>query len=162
VAEIRGLSVRPPWSWAIAHAGKDVENRTWRTPYRGLVAIHASRTVERDVLMPFPAAIRKHLAAQRDHDPDLLVTGAIVAVADLYGCHEPPSAGSCNGRGQPRCSPWALGDQCHWQLRNVRPLAEPVPCRGALGLWRLTEDEDAAVRAQLDGHGGNQLGISGR
>jgi hypothetical protein len=33
---------------------------------------------------------------------------------------------------------------------NARPLAEPVPCKGALGLWWLPDDVDAQVRAQLD------------
>ncbi len=30
------------------------------------------------------------------------------------------------------------------------PLAEPVPCRGALGLWRVPDDVESAVRAQLE------------
>ena len=32
-------------------------------------------------------------------------------------------------------------------------LNKPVPCRGSLGLWRLPEDVEAAVRAQLDAQG---------
>ena len=32
-----------PWAWAIAVAGKDVENRGWSTTYRGLLAIHAGK-----------------------------------------------------------------------------------------------------------------------
>jgi conjugative transfer signal peptidase TraF len=32
---MRALSVRPPWAWAIAHADKRTENRTWTTSYRG-------------------------------------------------------------------------------------------------------------------------------
>ena len=26
------LSIRAPWAWAIFHAGKDIENRTWAPP----------------------------------------------------------------------------------------------------------------------------------
>jgi hypothetical protein len=42
------LSVRQPWAWAIIHAGKDIENRSWLsiTRYlttRGRIAIHASK-----------------------------------------------------------------------------------------------------------------------
>ena len=36
------LSILQPWAWAIIHGGKDVENRTWRTAYRGPLLIHAS------------------------------------------------------------------------------------------------------------------------
>ncbi len=42
-----GLSVRPPWSWAIAHGGKDVENRSggagrWRRALDANLMVHAS------------------------------------------------------------------------------------------------------------------------
>lgn len=30
------LSVRQPWAWAIIHAGKDIENRTWQAVNHGL------------------------------------------------------------------------------------------------------------------------------
>ena len=28
---MKALSIRQPWAWAILHAGKDIENRDWRT-----------------------------------------------------------------------------------------------------------------------------------
>ena len=37
----RILTVRQPWATAIIRYGKDVENRTWMTDYRGRVWIHA-------------------------------------------------------------------------------------------------------------------------
>jgi len=37
------LSVRPPWAQAIVAGVKDVENRSWKTRYRGPVLIHASQ-----------------------------------------------------------------------------------------------------------------------
>lgn len=33
------LAVRQPWAWRIIRAGKDVENRNWRTRFRGGVEI---------------------------------------------------------------------------------------------------------------------------
>lgn len=35
------LTVRQPWASAIFHAGKDVENRSWSTDYRGRLWIHS-------------------------------------------------------------------------------------------------------------------------
>jgi len=62
--ELKGLSLKQPWAWAIFH-GKDVENRTWKTNYRGRLLIHASnsfdaegyqwlfeRSRELDILLP--------------------------------------------------------------------------------------------------------------
>lgn len=40
---MKALSIRQPWAWAILYAGKDIENRTWWTKYRGELYIHASR-----------------------------------------------------------------------------------------------------------------------
>ncbi len=33
---------------------------------------------------------------------------------------------------------------------DVTVLPEPVPCRGALGLWRLTDEVEQAARGQLE------------
>jgi hypothetical protein len=35
---IKALTVRQPWAWATIYGGKDVENRRWRTTYRGPAA----------------------------------------------------------------------------------------------------------------------------
>ncbi|MDO8605719.1 MAG: ASCH domain-containing protein [Phaeospirillum sp.] len=40
------ISIRQPWCHHILFDGKDVENRSWPTKFRGLVLIHASRTVD--------------------------------------------------------------------------------------------------------------------
>lgn len=47
------LSVRQPWAWAIIHAGKDIENRSWQAVNHGLrqrgrIAIHAAKGMTRD------------------------------------------------------------------------------------------------------------------
>ncbi len=43
---MKALSVRQPWANAIFMAGKDVENRSRRTDYRGPLLIHASRHID--------------------------------------------------------------------------------------------------------------------
>ena len=44
---MKALSIRQPWAWLILHAGKDIENRSWPTNYRGRVLIHASKGMTR-------------------------------------------------------------------------------------------------------------------
>jgi len=53
---MQAILVRPPWAWAILHANKDVENRTWKTNMRGLIAIHASQTMNRSY---YEAAVKE-------------------------------------------------------------------------------------------------------
>lgn len=39
---MKTLSIKQPWASLIAHGIKDIENRTWKTKYRGRIYIHAS------------------------------------------------------------------------------------------------------------------------
>jgi len=137
---MRALTVRPPWSDAIAHHGKTVENRTRPVAYRGLLAIHAGKSFDWDA--QFPVGMMAAWSAPED-----LPLGAIVAVADLSGCHDDQE---CHRESGGFCSPWAMGLSWHWELTGVRPLATPVPCKGALGLWTVPDDAEAALAAQLE------------
>jgi hypothetical protein len=145
MADFRALSIKQPWLHAILH-GKDVENRSWPAPEWVIgqtIALHASKGFDWDA--EFPPG-RKTLWCP----PEDLPLGAVVALAVITGCHlSPDFLGTC-GATRPQCSPWAVADAHHWLLADVRPLPEPVPCKGALGLWRLPEDVEKAVREQLE------------
>ncbi|MFH8531587.1 hypothetical protein ACH4GE_24590 [Streptomyces tendae] len=123
---MKALTIRQPWSGAIAHGTKRVENRSWRLPskYEG-------------------ARILIHAGAQRDRQAQvsgdrLDVYSAVVAVATITSCHF-SVAGTC-------CGPWGFERTYHWTLADVIALPEPVPAKGALGFW--TPDEDT-VNASL-------------
>ena len=40
------LTVRQPWAWLLTHGVKPVENRTWKTSYRGPLLIHAGKVLD--------------------------------------------------------------------------------------------------------------------
>ncbi|PXX71837.1 ASCH domain-containing protein [Pseudomonas sp. LAMO17WK12:I10] len=40
---MKALSIRQPWAWLIVHGGKDIENRSWHTKYRGRFLVHAAK-----------------------------------------------------------------------------------------------------------------------
>lgn len=42
------LSVRQPWAWLLCEGLKNVENRNWRTNYRGELYIHAGKSFDWD------------------------------------------------------------------------------------------------------------------
>jgi hypothetical protein len=145
---MRALTVMQPWAGAIAYGKKNVENRTWSAPdyiIGQTFAVHAGRSVDWDAtaaawiaagLTPYDGiATRKAWSAS-------LTLGAVVAVARVTASCLP---WECRGE----CSPWAAKGQDHWQLADVRPLPEPVPCRGMLGLWRLPDEVERLVRAQI-------------
>ena len=39
---MKALSIKQPWASLIAHGIKDIENRNWKTHFRGRIYIHAS------------------------------------------------------------------------------------------------------------------------
>jgi hypothetical protein len=43
---VKALTIRQPWAWATIYGGKDVENRRWRTAYRGPLLIHAGKNAD--------------------------------------------------------------------------------------------------------------------
>jgi hypothetical protein len=147
------LTIFQPWPWAIATQGKTPENRTQRIRYRGPVAIHAGKIYDGYAVLPEPAAGKLgaiiagvRLAGCITPEARYLTLGAVVAVADLTGCHH---ASECQDQHGALCTPWARPASWHWELGSVRPLAALVRCRGKQGLWRLPEDAETAVRAQL-------------
>lgn len=42
------LSIQQPWAWAICHAGKDIENRSWSTSFRGKFLIHSGKKFDQE------------------------------------------------------------------------------------------------------------------
>ncbi len=46
---MRALSIRQPWAWLIVNGYKDIENRSWRTNYRGPFLVHAGLKAEQEV-----------------------------------------------------------------------------------------------------------------
>lgn len=130
-----------PWAEAIAAGLKDVENRTWPAPFTGPLAIHAGLQVD-------VSAARNHLIVAHGLVPG--PGGAIVAVAELTGCHFHGDTGAgCAYRGSAACSAWAEPNRWHWQLADVRRLPEAIACRGALGLWSLPADQQRLVEELL-------------
>lgn len=88
------LSVRQPWAWLIVHAGKDIENRTWKTSYRGKVLIHAAKGMTSDeywdcqgfllkIAQPCKGNMRKSIVLPGESQ---LERGGIVGMATICGC----------------------------------------------------------------------------
>jgi hypothetical protein len=121
---MKAISIRQPWAWAILHAGKDIENRDWPTRFRGTVAIHAAKGMERYEYNEFCELQANIFAAGFGSDVivpafDSLPRGSIVGVVDIVDCVTRSG------------SPWFFGEY-GFVLANSRALVEPVPCRGAL------------------------------
>jgi hypothetical protein len=107
------LTVRQPWASLIVAGIKDVENRSWRTNYRGRLGIHAGSRVDQDALDAYGHLLDGELPR-----------GALIGSVTVVDCVE-------NSR-----SKWAIPGQWHWLLADAEKLAHPRPMPGQLGLWQ--------------------------
>jgi hypothetical protein len=143
---MKALTLKHPWPWAICVLGKRIENRTWRPgrqlPVGEWFAIHGgkwpvSRSDEENVYEEvYDLAI--------DHGPDL-------DFEDIYADARRHSGmvAVCRFGGvvTESTDPWFEGP-VGWRLDGLVVLPEPVPCKGAQGLWEIPEDVLSRVREQ--------------
>lgn len=149
---MKALTVQQPWAWAIVHGGKDVENRTQAWSHRGTFAVHAgARLSDRGADSPLVQRAMGD-AMRADQLPIDLVFGAVIGVVDLVGAHT-AHEGCCDSEWGEQAYDEHGGrtrrDIVHLELEQPRALVEPVPCRGALGLWTLPQEVLDQVLEQL-------------
>jgi hypothetical protein len=123
---MKALSIIMPWPWLILNHGKDIENRKWRTYYRGRILIHTSKNVSENYYsgMYCKYLSKIELPSYKDIKK---YCGCILGSVELVDCvqnHKSIWADPGNGM-------W------HWVLKDPRP-CKPIPVKGALGLWEYT------------------------
>lgn len=132
----KGLTLTQPWASLVVLGEKAWETRSWRTKYRGPIAIHAAKTLPRSA---------KRLA---ESDPYYVTTlgkypirwlplGAIIGTVELVEIERVEAVvGIDIGRKEEAFGDYSPG-RWAWQLANPVVFDEPMPWRGALGLWRI-------------------------
>lgn len=93
------LSVQQPWAWAILAGRKPVENRTWLTRHRGLLAIHASRSTTALDATPLEAPTPEASGGRPDGKP----AGAGPIVGGISGPVSSTASGPMSASVAARC-----------------------------------------------------------
>lgn len=165
---MRAITLTQPWATLVAIGAKRIETRSWRTSYRGPLAIHAAaglgpvgglRGLRTLISQPvFFEALRCIVPnAYRDCTVDAILDslpfGAVLSSAKLVDCvaiahrWQEQLIQQRDNRwfvSPPITSPeYAFGDytpgRYAWLLDDVQPLPEPIPARGQPGLWEWAE-----------------------
>lgn len=130
---VKYLSIRQPWAAQIFVEGedrKDVENRSWSTPFRGRVWIHAGasktdlKAIEEDYKewgVPFPKNLE---------------FGKIIGSVDIVDCLPSEEVDTV----------WAAEDGFGFLLENPKLLKYPVPFKANVGIRTLPPE----VLAELE------------
>lgn len=144
---MRALTVRQPYTDAIAFGTKRVENRPRKLPekYEGeLVLLHAAKDLHASGI----TAVDLEQITWSDISQWTGTRSAILAAVRFTGSHRCADVHWC-------CKPWgqietkAHPEVWHWEIGEVVRLAEPVEASGALGFWTPKDTVLEAVRAQL-------------
>lgn len=139
--EICGLSLSRPWPWAFVNGAypKNIENRSWKTNYRGFIALHAAKSWDEQG-KGYIEGVNGYLIPDKKEHPD----SQIFAVGRLVNVFE-----FSNDMALQMAKPealWAFGPYC-WEITDIVALKNPVRCKGAQGLWTLLPDVLDQVRA---------------
>jgi hypothetical protein len=157
---VKALTLTQPWATLVAIGAKTIETRSWPTAYRGSLAIHAAKGLssiggEAGLFNlccqePFRTALYGAGVRFQAHPKSAIVglpRGAIVATCEIAYClpteemRDDIRVGALVHLGVDEL---AFGDYSNgryaWRLARVQPLDEPIPCRGALGLWDAPSD----------------------
>lgn len=152
------LTLTQPYATLVAIRVKRLETRSWRTGYRGPLAIHAAQGLKpvggflgfKKLCWsePFRTALKQGGAWPEDTDLPPLPLGAIVAICELRDVRiigvelngVPTIAADDMLTATPiQGNELAFGNYAAgryaWLLANVRALPEPIRVPGQLGLW---------------------------
>lgn len=147
---LKVISIKQPWATLIALGEKKFETRSWATKYRGELAIHASKKIDREACRMTP--IRETLLEHEIILLNDLPTGQIIATCNLVDCYQVKTdellwADFTNGKTVDGFE-YLFGDYTEgryaWELTNVKMLDKPIPAKGQLGL-RNYETSDFEV-----------------
>lgn len=146
---MKAISLWQPWASAIAVGLKAIETRSWPTPYRGLIAIHAAKRWTSEE-MEFLEDLKEVWPEAYQKLPAAMPFGAIVAVAQLFDCRRIEHDTQVSDLER------ALGNYCPgrfaWTFGCVVPLVTPIAYRGMQGLFDvdITFPSPAVARTLID------------
>lgn len=149
---MKAVTVWQPWATLLALREKVHETRGRRTHYRGPIAIHAAKYIDREACEE-PGI--KATLARHGYTVDSLPTGAVVAVADLVDCwavhthHTSKLPLLLNSRSEAKIltlQEATFGDytpgRSAWEMGDVLQLTEPIPVKGQQGLWNWERGDE--------------------
>lgn len=127
---IKALTLHQPWASLMAQEIKTIETRSWSTDYRGLLAIHAGKKVNRNMANE---AHRRGDLPGRD-----VVRGAVVCIVQLEAVRETRHLLNDQGvyltEAENFYGDFSLGRYA-WVTKMVYRIRSPIPAQGHQGLW---------------------------
>lgn len=146
---MRALTLTQPWATLVAIGAKRIETRSWSTSYRGRIVIHAAKGFPKDArefskgvecyeaVMDYSTAEDKgrFLSGELAYPLGVVLASChlwdVVPVEDVFANHRYPSWAT---KRELQFGDYSPGRYA-WILTDVKRPPEPIPAKGALGLW---------------------------
>ena len=131
---LKALSLLQPWATLVVIGAKTIETRSWSTAYRGTLMIHASKGKSGAAIAAEPL-FKKYIPNFHE-----LPFGAIigeVTLKDVVRISElllPPELIARLTLEERAFGAYSEG-RFAWLLEDAVVYDEPIPAKGALGLW---------------------------
>ena len=142
---MKAITIKQPWASLIVHGIKDIENRSWRTNFRGRVLIHASGSHGRKFSVDLTDAQTKAAFATIAKETMFgnMPFGAIIGSVDIVDCViNHPSIWAEKTENytigmNPKKHENITGKKVvyNWVLANPVLFKKPIPAKGKLSFW---------------------------
>lgn len=143
---MKAITIKQPWASLIALGEKKFETRSWQTKYRGPLAIHAGKSIDKDACEDswIKGVLTEHgITSYKD-----LPTGVVLATVELVDCYKVEATlgyASVLSKGKSVDGlEVAFGDytvgRYAWELGNLHVLTNSVVTKGQLSLWEWQKE----------------------
>jgi activating signal cointegrator 1 len=132
---MKAITLTQPWATLVAIGAKKIETRSWNTNYRGPLVIHAAKGFPKEAQrMCHAAYFTIALDAVGMGQPKNLPIGVVLATCELVKTERIYADSYIPGKPELMFGDYSIG-RYMWFLNNVVMFTEPIPAKGALGLW---------------------------
>ncbi|HOV79443.1 MAG TPA: ASCH domain-containing protein [Bacillota bacterium] len=139
------MSLIQPFATLAAIGAKNIETRSWKTSYRGPMAIHASKNFPKWAReLCFKEPFKQTLVDAGYSGPEKLPRGVVVGITNMYDC-QPITKENTPGEPERSFGDYSEGRYAlYW--KGTKALTDPVPAKGALGLWEWAPGENFPMK----------------
>ena len=122
---MKTLSINQPWAWLIVRGYKPLENRSWKTMFRGEFLVQASLQFDKEGYRWVEEHAEELGVDMREFPLHYeFVRGAIIGKATITDCVTESD------------SPWFFGP-VGFKLEKAKAFEQPMPCKGRLGFFEV-------------------------
>jgi len=124
---MKALSIRQPWAELILQGRRTLELRTWRTTYRGKIAVHAAQEIDKTAC--------EHYGI----DAQTLPRGQIVGTVEIGDIIDFDAESFDAAQVEHLYLKGFPGDLVGWRLTDPQRLSEPINFKGKYNLFEIPD-----------------------